>query len=297
MNIDLTSIPFPDVIETLEYEQILADHIAYFKQVWAAVRLGNPAMPDYDVEMLETDPVKIVLEASAYREMLLRARVNDAARALMLASSSRADLDQFAADFDMERLVVGRDADDQPIYESDDDFRKRRQLAPGGYAAAGPEEAYRYFALSADGRIKQVEAVKGENNRCDIVLLGRDGNGSVGADVVTKVHDALSARTRRPLTDNVYVRSAAIVEQSIRIRVSVQTGPDPATMINRARDSVQAYAAKRASIGSVLRLDGIIGAAHANNSLESVEVVEPAGDLDPGKFGAVYVPQVIVERA
>lgn len=286
MSINLANIPLPAVIETLSFEETLAemqaDLIARF--------------PDIEpVLQLESALVNKLMQVFAYREILLRARVNDAAKALMLATTTGTDLDNFAADFDMERLVVGTDADGNPIYESDEAFRLRRQLAPDGYAAAGPENAYKFFALSADGRIKQVEAIKGEHNRCDVVLLGRDGDGSVDQEIVSKVYAALSPKTLRPLTDNVYVRSVSVTTQTIKVQIKLQTGPDPVTIIAKAKASIEAYAAERSAIGTILRVDGIIGAAHAGNSLESASVIDPPFDVDPGKFGTVHVPEVIVE--
>ncbi|NKW09946.1 hypothetical protein HGG76_11585 [Ochrobactrum tritici] len=146
--------------------------VADFKERWAKVRETKPELPAYNVEMLETDPVKIVIEAFAYRELLWRARANQVARAVMLATTTGTDLDNFAADFGVTRRIIRYDDDGNPVYESDEEFRQRRNLAPDGYAAAGPEDAYRFFAWSADGSIKQVEAIKGENNRCDIILPG-----------------------------------------------------------------------------------------------------------------------------
>ncbi|KAB2699327.1 baseplate assembly protein [Ochrobactrum sp. Kaboul] len=297
MAIDLTLVPLPDVIETLDYETILNEMVADFKERWAKVRETKPELPAYNVEMLETDPVKIVIEAFAYRELLWRARANQVARAVMLATATGTDLDNFAADFGMTRRIIRYDDEGNPVYESDEEFRQRRNLAPDGYAAAGPEDAYRFFAWSADGSIKQVEAIKGENNRCDIILLGREGDGTVSQDVVTKVYDALSAKTRRPLTDNVYVRSATIVSQVIRVKVTAQTGPDVSTTVSKAKASIQSYVSSRSAIGTVLRADGIIAAAHNGNALESVVVIEPSTDVDPGKYGTVYVPEVIVEVA
>lgn len=297
MAIDLTLVPLPDVIETLDYETILNEMVADFKERWAKVRETKPELPAYNVEMLETDPVKIVIEAFAYRELLWRARANQVARAVMLATATGTDLDNFAADFGMTRRIIRYDDEGNPVYESDEEFRQRRNLAPDGYAAAGPEDAYRFFAWSADGSIKQVEAIKGENNRCDIILLGREGDGTVSQDVVTKVYDALSAKTRRPLTDNVYVRSATIVSQVIRVKVTAQTGPDVSTTVAKAKASIQSYVSSRSAIGTVLRADGIIAAVHNGNALESVVVIEPSTDVDPGKYGTVYVPEVIVEVA
>lgn len=287
MSINLADIPLPAVIEVLSFEETLAEMQTDLIERY----------PDIEpVLQLESALVNKMLQVFAYREMLLRARVNDAAKALMLATTTGTDLDNFAADFDMERLVLSVDEFGNKIFESDEAFRLRRQLAPDGYAAAGPENAYKFFALSADGRIKQVEAIKGENNRCDVVLLGRDGDGSIDQEIVSKVYAALSPKIRRPLTDNVYVRSASITTQVIRVKVKLQTGPDPTTAKAKAKASIEAYAKQRAAIGTVLRVDGIIGAAHAGNALESATVIDPPFDVDPGKFGAVYVPEVIIEE-
>ena len=42
----------------------------------------------------------------AYRELLIRQRVNDAARGVMLATASGTDLDNLAANFNVERLLI-----------------------------------------------------------------------------------------------------------------------------------------------------------------------------------------------
>lgn len=295
MAIDLTLVPLPDVIETLSYDRIREELIVDFKRRWEKVRETKPELPPYNVEMLETDPALILIEVFSARELLWRARGNEVARAVMLSSARGTDLDNFAADFSMTRRILRIDSAGNPVLESDEEFRQRRNLAPDGYAAAGPEDAYRYFAWSADPMIKQVEAIKGLNNRCDIIVLGRDGDGTVPQTVIAKVYAALSPKTRRPLTDSVYVRSATIVPQPIRVSVTAQTGPDKSTVAARAKASLEAYAQSRSSIGKSLRVDGIIGAAHLNNALETIQVIEPAFDIDPGAYGTVFVPEVIVE--
>lgn len=99
--------------------------VADFKERWAKVRETKPELPAYNVEMLETDPVKIVIEAFAYRELLWRARANQVARAVMLATTTGTDLDNFAADFGMTRRIIRYDDDGNPVYESDEEFRQR----------------------------------------------------------------------------------------------------------------------------------------------------------------------------
>src|SRR5690606_17245852 len=64
--VDLSRLPPPDVVQALDYETILAE-----LQVDLAARL-----PDFDA-FLESDPAIKLLEIVAYRELLLRQRVND----------------------------------------------------------------------------------------------------------------------------------------------------------------------------------------------------------------------------
>lgn len=50
-----------------------------------------------NVELLESDPFKAVLEALAYREMIIRARINEAIKATYLHYASGSDLDNVVA--------------------------------------------------------------------------------------------------------------------------------------------------------------------------------------------------------
>lgn len=294
--INLSHLPFPDVIQNLDYEAILAILVSRFQTIWGERRASDPNLPEYDVALLETDPGKIVLEVSSYAVLNVLQEINDAAKALMLATTSGSNLDNFAADFNMERMTVTPATDSSPaVMESDADFKLRRQLAPEGYAAAGPEGAYEYFSLSADASIREARAVRGQDNRVDVVLLGRAGDGTVDQAVIEKVYAALSPKKTRPLTDNVYVRSANIIYQTVHVRIRVQSGPDASALVNKARDGIRSYISERSSIGTALRTDGIISGARQNNPVEKVEVLEPVFDVEPGAFDFIYVSEIIVD--
>ena len=79
--IDLTAIDPPDLVDTLDFEDIYQDLVEHYKGIY----------PDWSAA-LESDPVVKLLELSSYREVRFRARVNDAARAVMLAFATGADL-------------------------------------------------------------------------------------------------------------------------------------------------------------------------------------------------------------
>ncbi|MDG9770158.1 baseplate assembly protein, partial [Stenotrophomonas maltophilia] len=90
--VDLSRLPLPAVFEPLQFEQLLARRVAEFKRY----------MPEYDA-LVESDPVYKVLQASAYRELMLREQFNQRARGLFLAYAMGADLDNLAAPFGVTR--------------------------------------------------------------------------------------------------------------------------------------------------------------------------------------------------
>jgi phage-related baseplate assembly protein len=74
-SVDLSRLPAPDVIEALDFEAILTAR---------KDKLGE-LFPDIaDFLNLESEPAVKIQETGAYRELLHYARVNDAARAVML---------------------------------------------------------------------------------------------------------------------------------------------------------------------------------------------------------------------
>ena len=71
--IDLSTLPAPHVVEPIDYQTILSAMIA-------DLQARDPAF----TALVESDPAWKIIEVCAYREMLLRQRVNDAARAVIL---------------------------------------------------------------------------------------------------------------------------------------------------------------------------------------------------------------------
>ena len=74
--IDLSMLPAPTIIEALDYETLLTTRRADLVARYPAAA---------DVITLESEPLNKLLEESAYRELILRQRINDAARGVMLA--------------------------------------------------------------------------------------------------------------------------------------------------------------------------------------------------------------------
>jgi len=127
MSIDLSQLPPPNVIEPIDFETILAARKARLLEL--TPEASRPAMAA--TLALESEPITIVLQENAYRELVLRQRINEASQALMLAYSTGTDLDQLAANYEVKRLVVspGRPGGHSPRPSN---LRKRcRPALPG----------------------------------------------------------------------------------------------------------------------------------------------------------------------
>jgi phage-related baseplate assembly protein len=281
--IDLSLLPVPDVVETLDYEVILAAMKADL-----AARAPEVAA----VLALESEPLVKLLEVCAYREVLIRARVNDAAQAVTLARATGTDLDNLAALFGVARLVINPGdplavPPVAPTLESDADLRRRAQLALEGFSTAGPEGAYVFHALSADGDVLDVSATSPSPGDVLVTVLSRTGSGTAPAPLLATVQAALNADDVRPLCDNVVVQSAAIVSYAITATLYFYPGPDSAVVMAAAQAAATAYAAAQHRIGRDVTISGLHAALH-QPGVQRVVLTSPSAALTIGSAQASW---------
>lgn len=109
--------------------------------------------------------------------------------------------------------------DGEPYTEAGDNkYRERIRLSPASLSTAGPESAYRYFALSADPDIVDVaiECPANEPNTVNIYPLMTGGE-LPDEETLQKVSDVL-ADDVRPMTDKVHVLTPEVVQYSVEIK-------------------------------------------------------------------------------
>lgn len=291
--INVADLATPVAIESLNFETIVDRQKVKFQEFWEAVRAANPTLnlPTYDLLMLESDPFAITNESESYRELLLRARVNDAVRAVLPAFSRGADLENIVARANVVRLVTASDEDGNPTAWEDDAKLLGRYLAAFAAPSAGSEDAYIYQAATAwpqrhDVRVldyhQLANLIPGE---LDIILLAADG-GSPSDGVVTDVVRAVGPKTARPATDVVTVRRATIVPYQVTAKLFVPRGASPLAVVEARRAAVQAFADRRYHIGGLVTVAGAVSALWDAN-VTNVEVTSPT--VDPA-FGPDKAP-------
>lgn len=272
--VDLSKLPFPDAVETFSFETILA-------QMIIDLQARDPAFS----ALVESDPAYKILEVCAYRETLIRQRVNESIKAVMLASATGADLDNIAANFNVQRLVITPANPDtipptSAVMESDTDLRRRVQLSFEGFSTAGSRGAYIYHALSADPAVLDADAYGPPETPgvVRVAVLSRTGSGIASAPLLAAVNAALDAEETRPITDLVTVESAAIVNYSVNATVKFYPGPDSAVVLAAANAAVVEYAANNHRLGRDVTLSGLYRALH-QEGVQDVVITSPTANV------------------
>ena len=104
--------------------------------------------------------------------------------------------------------------------ESDENFRERIQIAPESFSVAGPKEAYKYFARSANADIIDVAVIGPPDTRpgyVDIYPLMTGGT-LPSDEVLAEVLKVCSAEDVRPDTDYVSVNAPIPVYYSVNVK-------------------------------------------------------------------------------
>lgn len=286
--IDLSQLPAPNVVEPLDYETLLAGRKATLISLYPAEQQEAVAR----TLALESEPIVKLLQENAYREVLLRQRVNDAAKAVMLAHATGEDLDQLGANFNTPRLVIAP-ADESAIpptpavMEADEDYRLRLQDAFEGMSTAGSAGSYRFHARSADGRVADVTAISPSPANVTVTVLSRDGDGTASPELLQVVIAALNDEDVRPVADRVIVQSAKIAPYAIEAVLYLYPGPEVAPILTAAKQRLHNYVLTMRRLGRSIRRSGII-AALTVEGVERVEVAQPVADIVLDKTQAGY---------
>tara|TARA_Y100001949_G_scaffold163033_2_gene156579 strand:- start:1574 stop:2485 length:912 start_codon:yes stop_codon:yes gene_type:complete len=276
--IDLAQLPTPDVIEQLDYEQILAERKAYAVSLWPAAQQAQVAA----TLELESEPLTKLLQESAYRETLLRQRVNEAALAVLLPFAKGADLEQIGARFNVARLVItpANSSAVPPVaavMESDDSLRERIQMAMEGLSTAGPRNAYIFHARSADGRVADASCISPSPAEVVVTVQSALGDGTAEPDLLATVAAYLGDEDRRPVADRLTVQSAEVLAYSVTAVLHLNTvGPEAEPIRAAAETRLAALVNQRRRLGLEVNRSALDAALH----IEGVRRVELPGWVD-----------------
>ncbi|WP_103579126.1 baseplate assembly protein [Campylobacter concisus] len=162
----LENLPYPNVIEELNFNDLLKGIKELFKGY----------LNDDEISLLESDRYSALLETLAYRELLLRARINESVKSMLLPYASGSDLDNVVAIYGIERLQgekptagieltlsITRDSD--TIVPAKSIFRSEK----GDTAILKDSVIIKQGELKATGKIILDEFVKVSAVKCELI--------------------------------------------------------------------------------------------------------------------------------
>lgn len=271
---DLASLPTPAVIETLSFETIFSELQTEFQSRY----------PDYSA-LLTSDPAIKLLEVAAYREVLLRNRINAAAKASLLAFATGSDLDHLAAFYGVERLSS----------EPDEALRLRTRQRIIGFANAGGAAHYRYWALSASPEVADVEVDSPQPGRVRISVLAKGEEQTVPDAILDAVKAVVLRDDIRVLTDSIEVVPAELMPVTVNARLWLY--PDaPLETVAAIQAVFASTLAAHAGLGWDLTRSWIIGQLQ-RAGVHKVDLLSPTTDIRVAANQAVRLSGLNLEFA
>ena len=273
--VDLSQLPQPKIIEELDFEVILSE----VKAVMLAAFLQEQQASVAAALELESEPLNVIAQVVAYREMMLRQRINDGAAACMLSHAVSTDLDNLAANNNTERLItIPATETTDAVMESDTALRLRAQAAFEGLSVAGPTAAYEYFAKSVSGKVADAKATSPSPAVVVVSVLSTQGDGTASTELLNNVRNALNAEHIRPVGDRLTVQSATIIHYQINARLYFYPGPESEPILLAAQKSLESWLSEQGKIGRDIARSAIMAVLHVQG-VQRVELLEPASDI------------------
>ncbi|CAN7469008.1 baseplate assembly protein [Acidovorax sp. LjRoot194] len=271
---DLNKLPAPTVVEPLDFETIYEAH-----RDELLVRYPAAA----EVIALESEPLAKLLQAHAYRELLYRQRVNDAARAYLLAFATGADLDHKGAFYGVPRLPG----------ETDARYRVRIQLRIRALAGNGTREHYELAAMTASQNVRDAIATQPWPGSVRVQLWLHDT--STADATRAAVLAALNADDARPLGVPVSVSLAR--PRAINITAGlVREAGAPTTLLAQLQAALPAALASYARLGRAvsrswvttrLHVEGVVAVRYPDQTAPAD--ITPMADDEYPVLGALLL--------
>lgn len=253
---NLNELDAPAVIEELSLKEILEQ----MKNRLIAIDSKYTAY-------VESDPLIKLMEICAYRELLLRQCINQAAKSNLLAFATGTDLDNLGAFYDVKRREG----------ETDEEFRERIRLKIVGWSCAGPRTAYCYHALNADARVKEVNADSPEPGVVRISILSKEPGGVVSDELLKTVSDYIQRDDIKVLTDTVRVVACSLIDVTIQAKISLMSTTPP-EFLDTIKSNFKIAFANYAGMGVSVSRSWIISNLFLDG-VKDVQLLSPLNDV------------------
>ncbi|MDE5059983.1 baseplate J/gp47 family protein [Wolbachia endosymbiont of Drosophila aff. chauvacae BK-2020] len=234
-----------------------------FEEIFSRMKEELISRDESFTALVESDSAMKVLEVAAWRELLLRQRINEAVKSNLLKFATGEDLDNLAEFYGVERQKE----------EDDERFRKIIKAKIIGWSTGGSKEHYRYHALSADSRVKDALVEPPIPGKVQVSILSTELS-TLQEELLEIVKNQLNREDVRILTDTVEVVSCNMIEIDIHSKISIKR-PDIIETVKKkfiekfGTTKRLGWKVTRSWIIANLFMEGV----------ENVELIEPREDI------------------
>jgi phage-related baseplate assembly protein len=236
---------------------MITEHIT-FDEILAEIKSKMP------YNLLESDPAAKILEIAAFREMILRERINNAAKANLLAFAVGDDLDYLAEFYGIERQTN----------ETDEAFRLRIKARIAAFSNAGSKEHYRFHALSSSPHVKDALASSSTPGLVKISILADSEDGTSSPELLENVRNYINRDDIKMLTDTVEIVGCNIIPLDITVEIQTQNS----FAIGTIRENFIAKFNSSKCLGWSPSISWIIANLFTND-VTHIRVLEPSSDI------------------
>ncbi len=277
--IDLADLPVPDILQPLDFESELAE-------LKDELVKEDPQLAD--ALDLESEPLLKLLQLFAYRLLLKNNDINHTAKGMLLAYATGTTLEHLASAVGLTRLLVKKGEPNKvppipDVMESDTALRRRIQLEPER-ASAGSRGAYLFWALGADGDVRDVNIVTASPGRVTVYVQSHS-QAVASQELKEKVRLAVDTDDRRPFTDDVRIASGQPMDWQVQAELTLYPGPDKEVVLKTAKQQLDDYIEQVRYLGYDVTISGLHHALH-QAGVQRVNLISPTTDisLPAGKY-------------
>lgn len=248
----------PPMCEVKDFTTITNELVATYKTI----------KPDYVRN--ESDTIMPVIEAFAYREMLLRNQFNLQIKNSFWQTAEDENLTFIASFFGLSRLEFHYFEDDIELirYETDTDLRDRIKLSFEGQNTAGSANSYKYHTFKVSETIKDVAVYSDVLGTVTVVIGAYDG---ISDGVRLEVETLLRSDKIKPLCDVVNVIKATQTTKNITANIKIVSGADTVSTLANSKKKLEDRV-RTLKIGETLTVSMVISNLLVENVLD-VELV------------------------
>lgn len=284
--IDLSKLPPPEVVQQLDAISIRTRLLLRYAELQGV-----------DVPKVG-DPLYNAMSSMAEEVTRARQEFQDISLENMVAFASGNNLVHLGAARPVEKFDK----------ETDDQYRRRVQMAPESFSVAGPDGAYIFHALNAHEDVLDARPLSPTPVKVDLYILSRLGDGSASPELCKTVFDNLDGITKRPLNDNLDVYPAIIKPYRIVVELNMPVGPGEAQTLAMAEKRLQKLADETHVFGGEVALSALYAAAHVKRDdkagevgsfqpVTKVNLIEPLAGIECLASEAPFCTEIVVRKA